>query len=227
MPALRGGGQQTARQHQRGAVRHAAAAQRAPRTRARAHVHREHLLRHFVRALARDRRRRLGGGDEGVGGGCAGRQGGLLLGYLERLFLGGVPECLTPRVAVSAGGAATLTRPMRRTGTGTGNGTGTGTGTGTGGRQAQAALGLRGCGSAALQRAAALLPVEQQVSVLGSWVKPCGARLEIRTRGKGAVHLPKILVLTHRPTRAAPYVARVFHGAWVVHVLRKKSNNMW
>ena len=33
-------------------------------------------------------------------------------------------------------------------------------------------------------------------SVLGSWVIPCGTRLGIRRGGKGAVRLPKILVLT-------------------------------
>ena len=35
-------------------------------------------------------------------------------------------------------------------------------------------------------------------SVLGSWVKPYGTRLEIRKGEKGAVRLPKILVLTWR-----------------------------
>ena len=35
-------------------------------------------------------------------------------------------------------------------------------------------------------------------SVLGSWVKPYGTRLEIRKGEKGAVRLPKILVLASR-----------------------------
>ena len=36
----------------------------------------------------------------------------------------------------------------------------------------------------------------RSVSVLGSWIKPCGTWSVIRTGGKGAVRLPKILVLT-------------------------------
>ena len=35
----------------------------------------------------------------------------------------------------------------------------------------------------------------QSASVLGSWVKPYGTRLGMRKGGKGAVRLPKILVL--------------------------------
>ena len=40
--------------------------------------------------------------------------------------------------------------------------------------------------------------------VLGSWVKPCGTRLGIRKGEKGAIRLPKILVLIRpNPSRIA------------------------
>ena len=39
------------------------------------------------------------------------------------------------------------------------------------------------------------LGTNEPLTVLGSWVKPCGARLGITKVEKGAVRLPKILVL--------------------------------
>ena len=52
-------------------------------------------------------------------------------------------------------------------------------------------------------------------SVLGYWVKPCGTRLGLRKGGKGAVRLPKILVLvlTDLPWRQAISLGGEAHAA--------------
>ena len=67
-----------------------------------------------------------------------------------------------------------------------------------------------------LKMAEALKARPAKHPVLGSWVNPCGTRLGIRKGRKGAVRLPKILVLivqpNQHPFRALVYSARTLNA---------------